>query len=92
MVGLGEPREPLGRGGEQGAVPDLTGADAEPDRKVGLAGAGWSEEDHVVPGGVVPGGDEVQGAQVGDQITAPGRLRDRGVPRGAGGGALRSRH
>ena len=63
VVGLGEPGDPLGGGGEQDAVPGLAGADSEPDGEVGLAGAGRSEEDHVVPGG-----DEVQGAEVGDQV------------------------
>ena len=63
MVGVGEPVDPLGGGGEQDPVPGLAGADRQPDGQVGLAGAGWAEEDHVLLGG-----DEVQGAQVGDQV------------------------
>jgi hypothetical protein len=39
-------------------VPGLAGADGQPGRQVGLAGAGRAEEDHVVAGG-----DEVQGAR-----------------------------
>ena len=45
---------------------------AEPDGQVGLAGAGRAEEDHVLLGG-----DEVQGAQVGDQVAFAGRGRGR---------------
>ena len=41
----------------------LAGPDRQPDGQVGLAGAGWAEEDHVLLGG-----DEVQGAEVGDQV------------------------
>ena len=41
----------------------LAGADGQSDGEVGLAGAGRAEEDHVVAGG-----DEVQGAQVGDGV------------------------
>ena len=44
-------------------VPGLAGPDRQPDRQVGLAGAGRAEEHDVVRGG-----DEVQGAQVGDQV------------------------
>jgi hypothetical protein len=43
--------------------PGLAGADRQPNGEVGLAGAGWAEEHHVVPGG-----DEVQGAQVRDDL------------------------
>jgi hypothetical protein len=44
-------------------VPGLAGPDRQPDREMGLAGAGRPEEDHVVAGG-----GEVQGAQVGDDL------------------------
>ena len=44
-------------------MPGLAGPDPEPDREVGLAGAGRAEEHHVLFGG-----DEVQGAQVGDDV------------------------
>jgi hypothetical protein len=62
-VGAGEPVDPLACGGEQDPVPGLAGADREPGGQVGLAGAGRAEEDDVVPGG-----DEVQGAQVRDRL------------------------
>ena len=63
VVGVGEPGDPLGGGGEQDPVPGLAGPDRQPDREVGLAGAGRAEEHHVVLGG-----DEVQGAQVRDEV------------------------
>ena len=44
-------------------MPGVAGADRDAGGQVGLAGAGRAEEDHVVLGG-----DEVQGAQVGDQV------------------------
>jgi len=65
VVGLGEQVDPLRRGGEQDPVAGLAGADGQPDRQVGRAGAGWAEEDHVVFGGH----DEVQRAEVGDGVT-----------------------
>jgi hypothetical protein len=39
-VGVSEPGDPLGGGGEQDPVPGLAGADGQPGREVGLAGAG----------------------------------------------------
>jgi len=48
VVGGGEPVDPLRRGGEHDAVPGLAGPDRQPDREVGLAGAGRAEEDDVV--------------------------------------------
>jgi hypothetical protein len=62
-VRLGEPGDPLRGGGEQHPVASLAGADPKPDRQVGLAGAWWAKEHHVLPGG-----HEVQGAQVRDQV------------------------
>jgi hypothetical protein len=44
-------------------VAGLAGPQGQADGQVGLAGAGRAEEDHVVAGG-----DEVQGAQVGDGL------------------------
>ena len=63
VVGFGEAVDPLGGGSEQDAVPGLAGADRDTGGEVGFAGAWWAEEDHVVFGG-----DEVQGAQVGDRL------------------------
>jgi hypothetical protein len=40
VVGLGEPVDPLAGGGEQHPVPGLAGADPQPDRQMGLPGAG----------------------------------------------------
>jgi hypothetical protein len=67
VVGFGEAGDPFGGGGEQHPVPGLAGPDGQPDRQVGLTGAGRAEEDHVVAGG-----DEVQGAQVGDGVAFEG--------------------
>jgi len=63
VVRVGQGADPVGGGGEQDPVSGLAGADRQPDREVGLAGAGRSEEHHVLAGG-----DEVQGAQVGDGV------------------------
>jgi hypothetical protein len=62
-VGLGQAGDPLGGGGELHPVAGLAGPDPQADGQMGLAGPGWAQEDHVVAGG-----DEVQGAQVGDQV------------------------
>ena len=40
VVGLGEPVDPLGGGGEQHPVPGLAGPDAQPGREMGLPGSG----------------------------------------------------
>ena len=63
MVGFGESGDPLGGGGELDAVAGLAGADRDAGGEVGLAGAGWAEEDHVLACE-----DEVQGAEVCDQV------------------------
>ena len=63
VVGVGEPVNPLAGGREQGAVAGLAGADPEPDREVSLPGSRRSEEDDVLFAG-----DEVEGAEVGDQV------------------------
>ena len=69
VVGVGEPGDPLGGGGECDPVPGLAGADAQPGGQVGFPGAGRAEEHDVVLGG-----DEVQGAQVGDGLAFEGPL------------------
>ena len=69
MVGVGEAGDPLGGGGERDAVPGLAGPDAQPGGQVGFAGAGRAEEHDVVFRG-----DEVQGAQVGDDLAFEGPL------------------
>ena len=69
VVGVGEAGDPLGGGGEGDPVPGLAGADAEADGQVGFAGARRAEEDHVDYGG-----DEVQGAEVGDGLASEGSL------------------
>jgi hypothetical protein len=55
--------------GEQHHVAGLAGPDPRADRQMRLAGAWWTQEDHVLAGG-----DEVKGAQVGDAVAleAPG--------------------
>ena len=63
MVGVGEPVDPLGGGGELDPVAGLAGPDRDAGGQVGLAGAGRAEEDHVLFGG-----DEVQRAEVGDLV------------------------
>ena len=52
-------------------MPGLAGADRQPGGQVGLACAGRAEEHHVLPGG-----DEVQGAQVSYDLApqAPGMI------------------
>jgi hypothetical protein len=47
-LGVGEQRDPFGRGPERDAVAGEAGADSERDREVCLAGAGWSEQDDVL--------------------------------------------
>ena len=54
-MGVGEPGDPFGGGGEQHPVPGLTGPDRDADRQVSLAGARRAEEDDVIFGD-----DEVQ--------------------------------
>jgi hypothetical protein len=47
-LGVGEQRDPLGRGAKQDTLPGEACSDGERGREVGLAGAGWAEEDHVL--------------------------------------------
>ena len=68
-MGFGEAGDPLRGGGEGDAVAGLAGPKAQADGQVGLAGAGRAEEHDVVAGG-----DEVQGAQVGDGVSFEGSL------------------
>jgi hypothetical protein len=63
VVGLGEPVDPWGGGGELDPVAGLAGADREPGGQIGLLGAGRAEEHDVLLGG-----DEVHGAQVSDGL------------------------
>jgi DNA invertase Pin-like site-specific DNA recombinase len=63
VVGVGEPGDPLRGGGEGDPVPGLAGADRQPGGQVRLSGAGRAQKHHVVAGG-----DEVQGAQVRDDL------------------------
>ena len=69
VVGGGEPVDPFGGGGEGDAVAGLAGADRQADREVGLAGAGRTQEHDVVAGG-----DEIEGAEVGDDVAFEGAL------------------
>ena len=62
-MGFGEPGDPLRGGGEGDPVPGLAGPDRQPGGQVALAGPGRAEEHHILPGG-----DEIQGAQVGDGL------------------------
>jgi len=61
-VVFGEPVDPFG-GGEQDPVPGLAGADGDAGGEVGLTRAGRAEEHDVLLAR-----DEVQGAQVGDDL------------------------
>jgi hypothetical protein len=63
VVGVGEAGDPVGGGGERDAVPSLAGPDRQAGGQVGLAGAGRAEEHDVLAAG-----DEVQRAQVRDQV------------------------
>ena len=47
-MGVLESGDPFGGGGEQDPVAGLGGLDAQADGEVGLAGAGWAEEDDVL--------------------------------------------
>ncbi len=64
MVGVGEARDPLGGGREQNPMAGLAGPDRQAGREVGLAGAGRAEQQHVLLRG-----DEVQRAEVGDEVS-----------------------
>jgi hypothetical protein len=64
VVGGCEPVDPFGCGRERDAVAGLAGSDREADREVGLAGAGRAEEHDVVACC-----DEVEGAEVSDDVT-----------------------
>jgi hypothetical protein len=49
-LSVGEQRDPLGGGAEQHSLSGQARADRERDREVGLAGAGWAKQDHVLAG------------------------------------------
>ena len=63
VVGLPKTIHPLGRGGEQHAVPGLTGPNGQTDGQVGLPGSRGAEEDDVLLGL-----DEVEGPEVGHHV------------------------
>ena len=84
-MGVGEPGDPLGRGGEQDPVAVVGGGDAQAGGQVGLAGAGRAEQ-HDVAGL----GEEPAGCQGGDLLAhgglgVPVELLDR-LPGGEPGG------
>lgn len=68
-LGVGEAGDPFGGGGEGDPVAPSGGLDAEGDGEVGLAGAGWAEEDDVV--GFA---EEVELVEVGDLGAGDGPL------------------
>ena len=85
-LGVGEQRDPFGRGAERDAVAGQAGADPERDREVGLAGAGRAEQDDVLLAG-----EEVELAEMQDGVALEAGLEGevellqrlaRGEPRG----------
>ena len=50
-VGVGQADDPLDGGGEQHPVAGLACPDPQADRQMRLAGAWWTQEDHVLAGG-----------------------------------------
>ena len=70
-LGVGEQRDPFGRGAERDAVAGEAGADPQRDREMRLAGAGRAEQDDVLFAG-----EEVELAEVQDGVA-----RDRGSGR-----------
>ena len=67
-LGVGEQRDPFGRGAERDALAGEAGADPERDREVGLAGAGRAEQDDVLVAG-----EEVELAEVQDACRGAAR-------------------
>jgi hypothetical protein len=61
VVGLGQAGDSVGSGRERDTVPGVAGLGRQRGRKVGFAGAGGSEKDHVLLGG-----DEIQRPHVSD--------------------------
>jgi hypothetical protein len=68
-LGVGEHRDPFGRGLERDAVAGEAGADPERDREVRLAGAGRAEQDDVLAAG-----KEVQQPEVQHRLAPEGGL------------------
>ena len=68
-LGVGQERDPFGRGAERDALPGEAGADAERDGEMALAGAGRAEQDDVLAAG-----EEVELAEVQHVVAA-----DRGL-------------
>ncbi len=50
-LGVGQERDPFGRGSERDAVSGEAGADPQRDREMGFAGAGRAEQDDVLAAG-----------------------------------------
>jgi len=50
MVGGRQLRDPLGGCGKLDPIPGQAGLEPQGDRQVGLSGAGWAEEDHILAG------------------------------------------
>ncbi len=67
LVGGAEAVQPAAGGGERDGVADLAGLDPDRDGEVGLAQAGWAEQD-----GVLPPADEGGGGQVRDGVAGRG--------------------
>lgn len=63
-MGFAEPGDPFGGGGESDPMAGLAGSDPQGGGEVGFPGPGWAEEDHVVFAG-----DEVEGSEVGDDVS-----------------------
>jgi hypothetical protein len=69
-LGVGQQRDPFGRGSEHDAMPGKAGADPQGDREVCLAGPGWPEQDDVLLAV-----KEVELAEVQDAVAADRRLK-----------------
>ena len=66
-MGFSAAGDPVGRGGKQDPVTGMAGLDAQGDRQVGLAGARWAEQDHIIFGG-----DEAERPEVRDLVAFDG--------------------
>ena len=68
-LGVGERRDPFGRGADGNAVAGRAGADPERDREVRLAGPGRSEQDDVLLAR-----QEIELAEMQDRVALEARL------------------
>ena len=66
-LGVGEQRDPFGGGAKGDALSGEAGADPDGDAQVGLAGAGWAEQDDVLFAGQEVELAEVQDGVAGDR-------------------------